>query len=434
MRRRELLSAAGVGATVGLAGCQFGRTSGHQPGADLPLWDREITVGVLAPKNETLPVGNAIANGARLAAERINADGGIAGASLELKVVDTEFTPSTAAAEHRRLCEDVGCDLTVGLFVGSAVLESLPSISEQETVHLTTGSLDGRPGEHVAEEYDAFRYHFRPGVPNYHYLGAAIAEFAANNAADFGWERSAVLTENIGELTPFHDALADGVSDHLDVRFAERPSWVNAPLMDYIEEEGCDVALSGFALGGTTAVNMWAQQERDFALGGLHLPAMVPGYWETTEGNVESVFTVGGLTDGAHNTGRTQQFVADYRRRFGRPPAYTGATTYDALRIYRQAVERLVGYEDSDLPEQDAIVESLESVTFTDGVVYPRFEFTGAGADRVHEPVWESMRTDGVPIVQQWQTDAEGEPAIESIAPGRHRTASYQAPPWLAEE
>ena len=427
VRRRAVLAAAGGGLS-GLAGCGYlGDTAADQP----PLVGESVRVGVLAT-GERLPHGEAIEHGARMAAERINADGGVAGAGIDLVLADTEVDPDTARDEHRRLCEAEDCDLTVGLFLGSAVLETLESVAEQETVHLTTGSLDGRAGTQVAEHYDDYRYHFRPGLPHYRDLADAVLEFVETNAEDLGWEQVALLSEHLGELEPFHERLADRFPEVLDVSLSQRPGGVGdwSPLYDEIEAENCDVAITGMALGGGTAIRQWARQERDFALGGLHIFSMAPGFWEQTDGNVEGVFTVDGLTAESDNTGRTRGFVDDYAARFGAPPVYSAATTYDALKMYRQAVESIVEAGESELPPQDAIVDALEDVTFTDGLLYDEFAFTGPDADLAHEPVWESMGWSGVPVVQQWRADGDGGGERVAVAPADSRTADYRQPPW----
>ena len=55
--------------------------------------------------------------------------------------------------------------------------------------------------------------------------------------------------------------------------------------------------------------------------------------------------------------------------------------------MYRQAVESIVEADDTELPGQDAIVDALEDVTITDGLLYDEFAFRGRVADLVHEPV-----------------------------------------------
>lgn len=110
---------------------------------------------------------------------------------------------------------------------------------------------------------------------------------------------------------------------------------------------------------------------------------------------------------------------------------YSGALTYDALHFYREVVEDLIE-RDGEFPEQEAIVQALEKRSFTGGVVYPEFDFTGPDSNQVHEPVWNSMAEDTVPIIQQWQEKDNGKGSMEALVPEQVQTATYEAPPWLS--
>lgn len=425
MHRRRFLASVGAAAAVGAAGCNRLGVADSDVG---PLAGRTLRVGVLAPRPDGVPDGASLVDGAELAAEHLGA-AGVAGADVELVVADTDFDPSRAAGAHGRLCTEAGCDLTVGLYRAASVQETLGSVADHETVHLTTASFDGGVGGRVAAEYDRLGYHFRAGPPSFRQTAAALVEFVADRADD-GWNRVAVVTEPLKELDAYHDHLLEGLADHVEVPVADRvaPTTVHGTF-DEVEAAGCDALLAGYWLRGLEFVERWAEAERPFALGGVHVPATYPDAWSRTDGAVEGVFALtvpAPRPDG--DAART--FLEDYRERFGRHPMYSGATTYDALRIYGRAVESVVGPDDAELPGQDAIVAALEEVTLRDGVVYPALAFTGPGADRVHEPVWTSMAEAGVPVVQQWQR-RDGAGVREAVAPESVRTAAYRAPPWL---
>lgn len=426
--RRDVLGVTGGTLMCGLAGCNARNSSDEQrDGQPSQLADETITVGVLTPLG--LPLGKRVAQVADLTATRINREGGVAGADIEIVVADAETSTAIDQSTYQSLCSEHECDLTMGVFRGDTALELLDAIATSETIHFTTAAFDSRPGTRIAESYDEFKYHFRAGMPSYRELGTAQATFVSSQASERDWNRIAVFTENVGELTPYHEAVLEGLPDSIEIPLSGRHSGGSAPnvLMDEAEATDCELFLAGEFYMGLTQVNAWASQERSFDFGGLHLRSLETEFWEQTDGSVESVFSLGASTAAKSQSGG---FVDSFTDEYGRNPAYSGAMTHDALLMYREAVESIVGEEDSELPSQEQIVEALESITFTDGVVYPEFEFTGPDADRVHEPVWESMSETGVPLVQQWQADGDGgQPAV--IAPEEHKTADYQPPPWL---
>lgn len=428
--RRDVITATGVGLTSSLAGCGY---IGDTTADEQPLAKDSIPVGVLTPNNAI--GGQSIIQGAELAVEQINDEGGIGGASLELSTADTagEDHFEKAATEHSRLCTDEDCDLTLGLTSDGAVKETLPSIADNETVHLSSVLSDGSIGEMVGQNYDEYKYFFRAGLPAMAGLANALADFVEMQGANLEWETVAVVTTGLDLLTPFHDRLTERVSDQFEVAVDERISGLGGgyeTLFDEIEDEGCDVLLWGSVTRGAGMVNAWANREPNFALGGFDLPAMRPNQWMETDGNVESMFVLDALTPASNNTATTSEFVTQYETTYEQYPMYNGALTYDALRMYRDAVEDLVE-SDGQFPDQDEIVETLEERTFTEGVVYPELAFTGPDADRVHEPVWESMAENDVPVIQQWQSGSDHH--MEAIAPESNQTASYQSPPWFGE-
>ncbi|MFQ3319745.1 MAG: branched-chain amino acid transport system substrate-binding protein [Natronomonas sp.] len=467
MDRRSVLKYGGTGAVAaGLAGCQSpenpvpggqvrvnnnnggGGGTGEGDG-DGALAGEIVRIGVLAPMN--MPLGQSIWDGARLAAKQMNESDGLLGATVEVKLGDTELSPGKAESEHRRLIVQENCDITCGIFLGSALLQTFPSIANQEKLHITTASAEPRAGELVSqnqaftnaepmEEYERFKYHFRAGPIHLLDLADAMLELVEGKKEKFGWERAALLVENIGELTPYSNRLQDRLSDVIDVPISERPGGISdwSPLYNEIEGENCDVAIVGMALSGTTAANQWAQQERDFEFGGIHVPSQAYNYWESTDGNVEHIFTMNAMTPQTENTSKTQKFVNDYMNEFDRVPIYTGPLTYDAITLLEDSVRRTVEEEGMEtMPDADTMIPYMEEMTFTGSTVMDEFQFTAPDAEYAHEPLWTSIEETGVPVFQQWQLDPEVREdygTMHSFFPPQNKTADYAVPEWIKED
>lgn len=463
--RRSVLKYGGTGAlTAGLAGCQSpenpapgsnwrveeeddgGNIDEDEIDGDAPLASETVKIGVLAPMN--LPLGESMWNAARMRADELNEEGGILGAEVEVELGDTEVSPGTAESEHQRLIVQEDCDFTVGIFLGSALLQTMPSIANQETIHLTTGSADPRVGQLVSkshpfgdtdeeDSYERFKYHFRVGPIHLLDLADAMLEFVENNRDELGWERAALLTENLGEFTPYAERLQERLDQVIDVPVTDRPGGVSdwSPLYNEIEDEDCDVAIIGMALGGTTAVNQWAQQQRDFEFGGIHVPAQAFDYWESTDGNVEHVFTMNAMTPQTENTPQTQPFVENYIDTWESVPIYTGPLTYDAISVIKQAIEDTIEGEDMEtLPDSDTIIPYMEEGVLEEGTIFDGAQFTPADAEYAHEPQWTSMEETGVPVFQQWQLDPEIRDdygTMHAFAPPQNKTSDYTVPEWL---
>jgi len=463
--RRSVLKYGGTGAlTAGLAGCQT--QENPLPGSDLrvpedddgaggelegegPLSGETLRIGVLAPMN--LPLGESMWQAAQMAAQEFNENGGILGANIAVELGDTEVAPGQANSEHRRLVTQANCDMTVGVFLGSALLQTMPSIANEQKIHVTTGSAEPRVGQLVSQsqayqndvepmdEYERFKYHFRAGPIHLLDLADAMLEFIEDKKEVYGWERAALLTENLGEFTPYAERLQNRLSDVIDVPISQRPGGVSdwSPLYNDIESEDCDVAIIGMALGGTTAVNQWKQQERDFEFGGIHVPSQAFDYWESTDGNVEHVFTMNAMTPQTENTPETQRFVEDFIDRWNSVPIYTAPLTYDAITLIEQVFERANEEEEEGLdtiPEAETLIPYMESMTFTGSTILEEFQFTPPDADFAHEPQWTSIAETGVPVFQQWQLDPEVRDdygTMHSFYPPANQTSERTIPEWI---
>ena len=113
-----------------------------------------ITIGVLAPNPENNPIGASIANGARLAVQELNANGGIDGAEVELAVGNAEEDPLTGQQRYRELVLNEEADITTGIFTSEVLLNIIDDIAQQEKIHLTAGAATAEVSRMVAEDYE----------------------------------------------------------------------------------------------------------------------------------------------------------------------------------------------------------------------------------------------------------------------------------------
>lgn len=452
--RRTLLYGAGVAGIAELAGCSAlrstptptsdGPVEGTQTGtaktSGQPLAGQTLRLGVLAPLPDANPVGKALVQGARLAVDELNADGGLLGADLEVVVGDTEASPNTGRNEYRRLVRQEDCDVTLGVFLTQVLMQILEPISQERSVHLTVGAAGPEPARQVAKRYEELKYHFRVGPLNAVDLADGTLEFLNLNVGRLGWEQGALLVEEVGAFNAYYERLADNIGQHLEATTEQISPGIKewGPIYDKIENRGLDVLLVGQSVSGTSAVVQWAREKRSFEYGGLHIPAQVPQFYEETDGKAEYTFTMNAVTPQSKNTDRTQAFMERYQDRNDAYPAPTGPMAYDAVGIYADAVQRAVRKEGlSAPPEGDTLVPYLEETAFTEGVVLPEFRFTGPDAEFAHDPAWSCTaaatcgdEATGVPVWQQWQSD--GGTGVQAVfAPEENRTAEYQRPPWV---
>jgi branched-chain amino acid transport system substrate-binding protein len=481
--RRRFIQAAGTGVVASFAGCSSssdggdgggvttspGSSSGEKPPRN-KFEGETIKIGVLGPLPEENPLGKSMANSATLAAKYIRdqeqeADSSfleqymqgsidrealaenyhykyehMLGADVEVVVGNTEATPATAKQEYLRLTTEENVDLTVGVFFSSVINGLMDLIAQQEVPHFTTGAAAPQPARLVSQNYEQYKYHFRVGPFNSVALAKAQLEFIDLYADQLGWNKVGVLVEDIADLKPFHDYLKGRIGKHIDtpvikVTSSGQTNWT--PIYDDLESAGVDVALVGLALTGQSAAKQWADQQRPFEFGGIHVFSQFPGFWEDLSGKARYIFTMNSVTPQTENTQFTQPLMKAYNANFDSYPVYSGPITFDAVRLFAAAVR------ETGTLNPDRLVNFVESRRF-EGVstVVPFAEFTGPDAKYAHEPKFTCMSGQtcdnpiGVPLWQQWQKGKQGEGVegagvMECFAPGPVKTADYQKPHWI---
>lgn len=133
-RYRRILWGAAI-ISVGAA-IIFGRHSNDTQGRDA------IVIGVLAPKTSFMSGhGHSIEIGARLAAQELNARGGINGKPVRLVVLDTASDPAIAAERAKELIERHGAKLLIGTGTSAETLAAIGPTTKAKVPFIY--SLDG---------------------------------------------------------------------------------------------------------------------------------------------------------------------------------------------------------------------------------------------------------------------------------------------------
>lgn len=418
--RRRFLQATGAGvAATSLAGCT-GSSSDEGGGVG-----DTVKIGVLAPEPENNPIGASIANSAELAAAELNADDGIAGADVEVIVKDTKEDPSTGKTKYQELTVGESVDLTTGVFTSEVMINLMSSVAEQQTVHLNAGSATPETTKKVAEDYEKFKYYFRTGPVNSHYLGTNMIDFAEAKFEDMGWDSVAVLAEDFKWTEPISAALEGALSDvgvdvPINKRYASGTSNFS-PIYDEVENADVDAVYVVMAHTGTAAVVQWAKEQRPFEFGGIHVPLQFPTYYKATKGAAGYTVTQTTATPTSNLTEKTGPYAEAYKEENGQYPVYTGYSTYDAVKQYAAVVE------DVGTTDADEVVSGLEDSSFT-GTTTDALEYYGQDHEYPHDVKYGPEKA--WPVWLQWQTENDTGKQ-KAIWPDDVAETEYEKPPWV---
>lgn len=429
--RRTFLGATGTAAlTTTLAGCIGG------VGRD----DDVFRIGHLAPTQQEMGIG--AERGAELAADELDADGGVLDRDVELLSEDTGGDPTDGERVAETLVQEEQVDLLAGTFVSEVTQGILDFVAEIDVPFIVTGSADPDTiTENHGEEYDRYRNVFRTGPINSDLQAEGIASYASHLHDEYGWENISILADDAAWTTSFTDVLPDELEadDELSVVHEDQMSIGTddfSTFLDDAESADADVVLRFIAHGGAAAfTSTWAQNEYPFALEGISVPGMSPEFWEATEGDCLYETTAQSGAGGvAELTDRTAAFVDDYEDTYadeGPPskPMYMGFNSYDAIHFYANAVEEAgtIDFE-SDL---DAIVDAMLELEYTGAA--GEISLYGPDSEYPHD-LQETRTDDGIVSnfpVTQWQPDGDDDGVVEAVFPEPNATASHVAPDWL---
>ncbi|WP_255196314.1 ABC transporter substrate-binding protein [Halorarius litoreus] len=416
--RRSFLKATGVGAgAVTLAGCTstIGGGGGGVPDT--------VKLGALGPIDS--PMGDSILKSANLAAKEINADGGIAGSDVEVITKDTKDDPATTRQGYQELTTGENVHATVGIFGSEQLLSIMGNIGQAQTPHLTAGAATPEAPALVGEDYETNKYWFRVGPVNSVFLAESQIQFAKDRFEQMGWEKIAFLAEDYKWTEPVTKVIKNRLESEVDVevtqvqRIAEGTEDFT-PIYDRLEANNVDGAFTALAHIGTTALVQWAQQQRPFGFGGIHVPTQLPVFYDATKGAAISTFSQTTATANSPVTDKTIPYAEAYADEYdGALPVYTGYSAYDAVYMAKDAIEAAESVNGDDL------VSELESMSFTgtSGTI----EFFGKNGRFPHDVKYGPELAQG--LYFQWQK--EGDSGVQKVIwPDDLQQAEYQAPPW----
>ncbi len=393
---------------------------------------KEITIGVIGPMFFT--PGEHHWYGAQMAAEEINAEGGIqvGDETYRVRLIRSNsneiLSISDAASAMEKLVSVDDVDFVVGGIKTEAVLAMQDIAMDYKKIFLGCGAATPELNTRVTDDYDRYKYWFRVLPINSLYLGQVGFEILGMVAQKIVTElevqpKVAILAEQ----AVWADSIVEAAQSILPTLGMEIVgTWRLSATADQVTSELTAIENAGAniiytALSGPVGLHYarkWGELEIPAASVGINVEAQDGGFWEATGalGNYETTLN---MYARVNITDQTISFVDKFTDRIGGPPTYN-AGTYEALYVLKTAIEN-AGTLDSD-----AIVTELEQTdrTGTAGriVFTENHDLTwGPGYVTAIGVQWldGDMRAVWPPPGGEWQDVAyEG-------------TVEYLLPPWM---
>jgi branched-chain amino acid transport system substrate-binding protein len=410
IRTATLLVIIIIIATVG--GVTYMFWSGSEQTGDV------IKIGLCADIN--MPLGKAAIQGLTLAAEQINAEGGILGRQVEVIGEDSDseehYDLSKMTAAFNRLLTYHKVDFVIG-GGGEGVL--IETAADHRIIMFGTAMSDDAYTQMVQENYDRYKYFFRT-IQNTTIRGTDFVKSILYLRELTGFNKIAYIATDYG---PSAEATYDELRNSLenfgfeyvyDDRFiigtVDFSSYLGAA-----EAAGAEILVTGIMTQeGIPLIKEWYDRQSPMIVCGRnYIGSGNLQSWEWTEGKCENV--LGAPFYGYPLTTKTQQTEEAYFERWGTEISPPGIFNYDTLRfILCEAIKR------AGTTETEAVLEALE-MTSVETSFFKTFTFT-TNHDSMYSP-------DDDTIIFQWQEGGTRVPIYPPEA-GQELGASYTYPDW----
>lgn len=293
-----------------------------------------VKVGIIQPLTGSVSLdGTSFVNGARLAADQINAAGGI---QLDLKVEDGQCKPDISASAAEKLINDDKVAVLIGAFCSGATAGVIP-VSEENQVPLVSG-VSSSP-QLTAERHDWF---FRI-PPTESMLAAAAAPFLTgeldvNNVAFLAvnddWGR--------GTLKAQEELLKSNGINIVTTEFFSHGETNFTPFLTKIQGMNPDAV---FFVAETQDASLAIQQYDQMGLtyeklgvGAMAGAKFIELTGKAAEGIIAIVpyaFTL--------DTAANKEFVAAYEKTYGAKPDKYAVAGFDTMTVVAEAIKQAGG-------------------------------------------------------------------------------------------
>jgi branched-chain amino acid transport system substrate-binding protein len=372
-----------------------------------------IKIGVIGPMKFVQGIGHW--NGATMAAEQINAKGGLQVGYWKSKVKlvqadSNEFlnvTDATNAME--RLMTQDKVDFVVGGFRTEAVLAMQDIAMEHKKIFIGCGAAHDELCLRVAKNYNTYKYWFRGTPFNSTYLARTAFVHLGSVAAvvkqslNIPKIKVAIVMEKAAWADPMVAAAEAAIPKMgMEIAGVWRPSAVATDTTAELSAIQRSEAHIIFTIFSSSVGIPFARQAGELKIPafqtGINVEAQKEGFMQATQGMGNYVMTSNTYARGVEQNELTKPFVETYIKRFGEVPTYN-ADTYSAI-IYGLAPS----IEEAGSLNSDKIVSILEERVYkvpSGTVKYMK----DAQGKHLHELTWGPGFLTG--IATQWQDGKE---------------------------
>ncbi|WP_354120489.1 ABC transporter substrate-binding protein [Bradyrhizobium sp. LA6.12] len=354
-----------------------------------------LRIGVIAEAQAI--AGASIPQAAQLAADEINANGGVDGRKIEIISYDNHSSSADSVRAFQRAVNEDKVNAVIASYISEVVLALEPWASRLKTPFVTPGAASNEISKSVHADYEKNKYTFHGYLTS-----AALALSVCDGAKDLLVDRmhmktAVIMSEDAAWTKPldvgYEECLPKiglKVLDH--IRFS--PDTTDfTPIFNKIEGSKPDVIITGISHVGVQPTVQWKNQQVPIPMFGISSQATNETFGKDTNQAAEGVLYQGVSGPGVAVTPKSVPFAENFKKKFGNYPSYAGYTAYDEVYYIADAVKR-AGSTDAD-----KLVTALEKTDW-EGTI-GRVQFYGKDDPFTHSIKYGKGLITG--LMLQWQ-------------------------------
>src|ERR1700683_3001777 len=323
-----------------------------------PAWSEDqgpIRIGVIAEAQAV--AGSLIPQAAQIAADEINAKGGVDGRKIEIVSYDNHSSSAESVRAFQRAVNEDHVNAMIGSYISEVVLALDPWAGRLKTVFITPGAASDVSTQNIAKDYEHNKYTFH-GYLTSGALSGLVCDAAKDMLVDGLKMKTAVIMSEdaawTGPLDAGYEACLPKIGlkvlDH--IRFS--PDTTDfTPIFNKIEAAKPDVIITGISHVGVQPTVQWKNQQVPIPMLGVASQATNETFGKDTNNASDGVLYQGVSGPDVAVTPKSVPFAEGFKAKFGNYPSYAGYTTYDEVYFIADAVKR------ADSIEADKLVEAL---------------------------------------------------------------------------
>src|SRR6201996_8039544 len=376
-----------------------------------------IKFGVIAEAQAI--AGASIPQAAQLAADEINAKGGVDGRQIEIVTYDNHSSSADSVRAFQRAVNEDKVNAVIASYVSEVVLALMPWAARLKTVMVTPGAASNEIPLGVHKDYDKNKYTFH-GYLTSALLALSVCDAAKDLLVDEKHMKTAVIMSEDAAWTKPLDAgyeeclpkIGLKVLDH--IRFS--PDTTDfTPIFNKIEAAKPDVIITGISHVGVQPTVQWKNQQVPIPMLGISSQATNETFGKDTNNASDGVLYQDVSGPGVAVTPKSIPFAEAFKKKFGNYPSYAGYTSYDEVYYIADAIKR-AGSTDAD-----KMVDALEKTDW-EGTI-GRVQFYGKNDEFTHGLKYGKGLITG--LMAQWQNGQQVAVWPADVAKGQMKFPSF---------